>query len=673
MPSDEEAEKYAKEDLVGPKADRSCTDVIFLLTFIGFWVGIIVIAAFSLQHGDVDLLLNGYDSFVNVCGKDNTGVSIANLNETQSSYPNMKLDMTNFKYNYFTNPRSYTDFMVMCVKSCPTAANQKDALLGTDVPEFCYGPSANNTYTNPSALSPNKYEGMNANSGKCAGTLPTQAGQPTSVYQADTVLFNRCIPVSSEYLGLLVDSLGSISALTDAMSEVANNWDKILYMSCAAVGISILMVFLMRLIVKPMVYLTLLGGTVTLIVVTVYFQNAYTQLAEEKAVANAATPPQPFLESKQQNLDFFNAGRYILFIVTLIIVILLISMRNRIRLVVALFQESALVLQSIPLLLFLPIFTFVILAGFLVFWLYVFIGLGSSGERTYNEVSGFVDLKDRANYESMWWYHLFALFWVTQFLLACQQMVMAGASVLWYFSPKEEKASCCNNGMVKSSLWNLVRYHLGSVAFGSLIIAIIQMIRFVLAYIEKKTAKSTSTWVRWLLRCLQCCMWCFEKCMKFINKNAYIEIAIYGFNFCSAAKKAFGTLLANVLRVAALNIIGAFVLFMIKVFVMAIVGTITIQLFWDDNENNETFFGLIVLLIIVIAYFIADCFVDTYETVVDTMLLCFCEDAARDSDEKFASKRLIRFMGKSATIKQASDEQKKAVKEAEEASKESSH
>ena len=57
-----------------------------------------------------------------------------------------------------------------------------------------------------------------------------------------------------------------------------------------------------------------------------------------------------------------------------------------------------------------------------------------------------------------------------------------------------------------------------------------------------------------ILKCLQCCVACFEKFMKFININAYIEtgrnfqfvdnhkylfLAIYGYNFCRAAMKAF--------------------------------------------------------------------------------------------------------------------------------------
>jgi hypothetical protein len=84
---------------------------------------------------------------------------------------------------------------------------------------------------------------------------------------------------------------------------------------------------------------------------------------------------------------------------------------------------------------------------------------------------------------------------------------------------------------IGSSLWRLIRYHLGSVAFGSFIIALIQLIRMIMQYVEKKLSKKggpIAGIMGPILKCCQCCLWCFEKCMKFLNRNAYIEVAIYG-------------------------------------------------------------------------------------------------------------------------------------------------
>ena len=72
-------------------------------------------------------------------------------------------------------------------------------------------------------------------------------------------------------------------------------------------------------------------------------------------------------------------------------------------------------------------------------------------------------------------------------------------------------------------------------------------------------------------------MWCFEKCMKFVSKNAIIVCGIYGSNFCASACTAarlcginpFGTtevitnLLLNfgVISVALANTLLAFAMY----------------------------------------------------------------------------------------------------------------
>lgn len=78
---------------------------------------------------------------------------------------------------------------------------------------------------------------------------------------------------------------------------------------------------------------------------------------------------------------------------------------------------------------------------------------------------------------------------------------------------------------VRTSIYRAFRYHLGSLAFGSLILAIIQFIRVILAYMEsqmKKAGGNQNAAIKFLLRCLSCYLACFERFIKFLNKNAYI-------------------------------------------------------------------------------------------------------------------------------------------------------
>jgi solute carrier family 44 (choline transporter-like protein), member 2/4/5 len=108
-------------------------------------------------------------------------------------------------------------------------------------------------------------------------------------------------------------------------------------------------------------------------------------------------------------------------------------------------------------------------------------------------------------------------------------------------------------------------YHLGTAAFGSLIIAVIKTIRSVLAYIQKHAKASKNKVVEYLMCVLQCCMWCLEKCAKFLNKNAYIQTSIYGFSFCKSSRRAFFLILRNIIRIAVVNAVADFVLILGKV------------------------------------------------------------------------------------------------------------
>ena len=70
------------------------------------------------------------------------------------------------------------------------------------------------------------------------------------------------------------------------------------------------------------------------------------------------------------------------------------------------------------------------------------------------------------------------------------------------------------------------RYHTGSIAFGALLIAIIQLIRIILEYIDHKLKGKDNKVVKFILCCCKCCFWCLEKFMKFINRNAYIMVTL---------------------------------------------------------------------------------------------------------------------------------------------------
>merc|ERR1711966_383328 len=115
-------------------------------------------------------------------------------------------------------------------------------------------------------------------------------------------------------------------------------------------------------------------------------------------------------------------------------------------------------------------------------------------------------------------------------------------------------------------------YHVGTAAAGSLVIAIIQFIRYMVAKIQAQCNKSLTgtakTIANIVLCCIQCCLYCLEKCMKFINKHAYIITAVRGNSFCPAAMKAFWLIARNIRLIFALALVSEYVIFIGKMLII---------------------------------------------------------------------------------------------------------
>ena len=81
--------------------------------------------------------------------------------------------------------------------------------------------------------------------------------------------------------------------------------------------------------------------------------------------------------------------------------------------------------------------------------------------------------------------------------------------------------------MPRSPLWSSFNitlwYHLGTVAIGSFILALLIFVRMVLTFIERRSrwltrGKVGNTWLKYIFSCLTLILWVIEKIVKFINR-----------------------------------------------------------------------------------------------------------------------------------------------------------
>ncbi|CAM9338575.1 unnamed protein product [Lampetra planeri] len=371
-----------------------------------------------------------------------------------------------------------------------------------------------------------------------------------------------------------------------------------------------------------------------------------------------------YLQIRQTWLAFM----IILAIVEAIIILLLIFLRKRLLIAVALIKEASRAIGHVMYSLFYPLFTFLLLAVVIAYWAVTAVFLSTSNEPVYkvfseNDCSHSRETCDPANFSTnpvkatcpdskclfafyggetvyhkyligLQFYNVFLFFWCANFVTALGQMTLAGAfaSYYWAFVKPDDIPAF----PILSSLGRSLRYHTGSLAFGSLILSFVQIIRVLLEYLDHKLKGAQNKCTRFLLCCLKCCFWCLEKFIKFLNRNAYIMVAIYGKNFCTSAREAFFLLMRNVIRVAVLDQVTDFLLFLGKLLIVGVVGVFAFFFFsgqvkaFEDTAPTLHYYWVPIVTVAIGAYFIAHGFFSVYAMCVDTLFLCFLEDLERN-------------------------------------------
>jgi len=244
----------------------------------------------------------------------------------------------------------------------------------------------------------------------------------------------------------------------------------------------------------------------------------------------------------------------------------------------------------------------------------------------------------------------FSFLWNNALLIAIGQCLIAGAVGIWFFTPNGEKG---RRPCIRASLRNVFRYHLGSLAFGAFIIAVVQFIRYWLKYMEKQAQAQKNKVMVYILKVLQCCMWCFEKCLKFLNKNAYIQIALLGTNFCTSAKKAFFLIMRNILRFGTVAVLGSIIHAIGFLFIMA--GTVVLGYFVLKALHPDISPFVPLMVYAGVGYVVGKLFMNVFGLAVDTSLQCVIAAEEMQHDGDFVPSPLKSFLKADPTVVKATN------------------
>ncbi|XP_078532800.1 choline transporter-like protein 1 isoform X2 [Lissotriton helveticus] len=585
-----------------PLEEHSCTDLPWLLLFILFCVGMGFICGFSIATGAASRLVSGYDSYGNICGQKNTKLE---------HVFNSGLDQTTRKNVFFLDPCNLDlvhrkiKSVALCVSACPG----EELKTLSDVQKFA---ETNGSLLCDYELTPYQYTSDQRASELCP-KLPVPKSAPIP-------FFHRCAPVNiscyAKFAEALITFVSDNSVLHRLISGVMTSKEIIVGLCLFSLVLSMILMVIIRYISRVLVWIiTILvilgsiGGTGVL----------WWLYADNKKTFNNALPPDQ-LQIATDNLQALLIYAIAATVFTVILLLIMFVMRKRVALTIALFHVAGKVFIHLPLLVFQPFWTFLALILFWVYWIMVLLLLGTAGDPVRND-RGYVEFKVAGPLQYMWWYHLVGLVWISEFILACQQMAIAGAVVTYYFTRDKSHLPFMP---ILGSVNRLLRYHLGTVAKGAFIITLVKVPRMILMYIHSQLKGKENACARCMLKSCICCLWCLEKCLSYLNQNAYTATAINSTNFCTSAKDAFVILVENVLRVATINTVGDFVLFLGKILIVCSTGLAGVMLL--NYQRDYTVWVLPLIIVCLFAFLVAHCFLSIYEMVVDVLFLCFAID-----------------------------------------------
>ncbi|XP_024276756.1 choline transporter-like protein 5-B isoform X3 [Oncorhynchus tshawytscha] len=675
----------------GPIHNRGCTDVVCCVVFVIFILGYIALGTVAWIHGDPRKVVYPTDSHGQFCGQQGTPNAnkaiLFYFNILQCANPAVLINLQcpttqlcvskcpdrfatylDMQYNYRYN-KSYWEYYRQFCK--PGFDNPRKSVAQVLRDEDC-----------PSMIVPSRPFLQ-----RCFPDFITRNGTLTV---ANKTVFKDGLGKTRSVIDLrdaAKDSnleprvnwtaiAGGITSLLDAkevgmkiFEDYANSWYWILIGLVITMVVSLAFILLLRFTAGVLLWLIIFG---VIAVVGYGIWHCYWEFSTLRGKPHGdgdvtisdigfQTDFRVYLQLSQTWLIFMIS----LSVIEAVIIIILIFLRRRVRIAIALLKEGSRAIGYIMSTLFYPIITFVLLAICIAYWAVTAVFLASSGDAVYKVMS----TPDKCVYanltcdpetfsqtnvtkvcpgsqctfafyggESLYHRYIFVLqlcnllvfLWLVNFTIALGQCTLAGAfaSYYWALRKPQDIPSC----PLFSSFSRAVRYHTGSLAFGSLILAVVQMFRIVLEYLDHKLKGAHNAFARFLICCLKCCFWCLEHFIKFMNRNAYIMIAIYGKNFCTSAKDAFFLLMRNVVRVAVLDKVTDFLLFLGKVLISGSVGVLAFFFFTrkipviQEEVPSLNYYWVPLLTVIFGSYLIAHGFFNVYAMCVDTLFLCFLVD-----------------------------------------------
>jgi hypothetical protein len=458
-----------------------------------------------------------------------------------------------------------------------------------------------------------------------------------------------CVPKVKQ-IANSVKTAVNIGYVQESIEDVREVWPMIIVGIVIGIIILIIYVCLMRYCAKCFVFTMLILVLIGLVVMGIFCWREYKSLLNQNADAikvnndptTTADADDPYADISEHNATKYGQDQgkrwktaaIVFWVLSGIFLICSLLLCSRINVAADLLSSASEFVQSESSVFVIPIVFSILMIILFVWWVPTFAMLTSLGETSPDPTSVFMNLDWSTGTTVFLCLFVFALLWFVSFNFSQGTFSIAAMTASWYFERFDES----NIGAFTAICWSF-SFHVGTLAFGSLLIAILWAIQLILQYIYQKLKEVSgeNSTTGFLLKCAMCFVACFERTIKFINKHAYIEVALRNINFCEAAGKCLEVTTSNFLRFGVLSGLSGLFLFLGDIVISC---TTTFIMFfvirWYAVAKDLQVDTLAPhALIFAIVLFICIIFSHIFEISADTLLHCYIYDEEDGSVDGF--------------------------------------
>lgn len=627
--SDSDREPILSSDQFKDRHD-SCTDIPCCALWAVCLIALGCVVGYGYKNGNTKKLHHFPDKFGQICGVDAAVATKPNLYYCPPSSMNpldVVLDVAGGKTAQevlFPATNGFDFSRGVCVTTCPGS-------LGGAVPECGNATGSTVSYQTSSALDyciPKADLDASATTALAARAAARAAANTAGGRRLSAVNYSAASTQISDALKAKEGSALKVAmrTITKAADSTRKGYPVYLIAFFVAVVLGYAFLFLLRVAAKPLVYGAILVAFLAFLLLGIYL------FKEAKTLGTNSVLSQNFGQNATQ---YARIGGGIALVIAVIILCMAFCLHSSIEMALIAVKMTCQVMSGIPSLLFAPVIKAVAKTAVFLTLVYWFALLVSCYKTTKTEVQG-----TGASYTTTWktserlmMYFLICMgAWIWYFLTAIYQFSVAFAAADYFYAEHMDSEDgdehvrdvhCCN--FLEGTYVGLM-YHQGSLAMGGFIVAVFWVLQRIVEILTKQNEANPVARLIGIVcgLCLRCC----QSCAEFLNKNAYIDMAVKGNGFCASARNAFSVMVDNAGAMAILNgvtwifqLAGLLSISGISLFIIhAVLKT---HHFTSATSRWFIEYPPIALVIsFLIAFAVASAFMDAFDMVSDTIIYC---------------------------------------------------